>query len=170
MELRETIKQKPAIGIAVGMAFVALAAAVLASMYWPEPQADLSQAYYSSDDGQTWFADSATRAAPFDQDGKPAMIAYVYSYADGSKTFCGYLAKYTPEAKTAMEASIATAVKAGKPPEAAALLGDREFMKRGILVKKPGDKDWVPYGDPRANAVFTIKSPDGSPVDQVMVQ
>lgn len=170
MGIRETMKEKPAVGVAVGAAFVLFASAMLAWSFWPERRADLLQAWYTVDEGKTWFADSATRVAPFDKDGKQALIAFVYTYAGGSKSFCAYLAKYTPEGKKAMEASMATATSSGKRADAAVLLGDREFMKHAIVVKRPGDSDWIPYGDPRATAIFTIKSSDGSPVDQLMIQ
>ncbi|HEX8340209.1 MAG TPA: hypothetical protein VF624_04805 [Tepidisphaeraceae bacterium] len=168
MGVREQLKEKPAIGFAVTAAFVLIAVLVLARTYWPEEQADLSRAFYTIDDGQTWFTDSATKVAPFDYNGKTAVVAHVYNYANGSKEFCAYLAKFTPEAKTKLEAAITDAARAGKPPESVSLYGDRSFMSNGVLVKPAGPGgEWVPYGDPKAKPLFAVRAPDGSVVDQV---
>lgn len=166
MSLREKISGKPIVGISVTALFILTAAAILASTYWPEKQADLSKAFYSDDDGQTWFVDSATKVAPFDHNGKQAVVAHVYTYDNGGKSFCAYLAKFTPAAKAKLEAAIAEAAKKQLPPESVGLFHDPGFSKQGVLVKPAGGGTWISYGDPKANAVFTIHAPDGSAVDE----
>jgi hypothetical protein len=166
MGIREKLSTNKHLGTAAGVGLFVLAALIVAGTFWPVKQADLNRAYYSDDDGKTWFADSAYRVAPFDHNGKTAVVAHVYSYADGAKEFCAYLAQFTPEAKAKLEAAIAEAQKQGKPPGSVSLYADQTFMKSGVVVKKPGDTTWLAYTDPMANAVFTIKAPDGSVVDQ----
>lgn len=170
MGLRETLKEKPWIGGALSGAFVVVALAIIVTTYWPEKKAKLDQAFYSDDDGQTWFSDSAYLAAPFPHNGKQAVVAQIYSYAEGSKKFCAYLTQFTPEAKEKLEAALADAQKKGQPAGSVPLYHDRSFMQKSMLVKKPGaDNPWVPYDDPKAVEVMSIKSPDGSAVDQVFV-
>lgn len=166
MGIRDQLTENRSSGMAIGVGMVAIAAAVLAYTFWPPKQADLSRAYYSDDDGKTWFADSAFRVAPFDHNGKQAVVAHIYNYAGGSKEFCAYLAKFTPDAKAKLEAAITDATKAGKSPDSVSLYADQGFMRSGVVVKKPGETAWMAYTDPKAVAVFTIKSPDGSEVDQ----
>jgi hypothetical protein len=43
-------------------------------------------------------------------------------------------------------------------------------MQRELQVKKAGPgNSWIAYGDPKANEVFTIRSPDGTTIDQCFV-
>lgn len=170
MGIREKLSTNKHLGTAAGIGLFVIAGLIVAKTFWPVKQADLSRAFYSDDDGKTWFADSAFRVAPFDHNGKTAVVAHVYSYADGKKTFCGYLAQFTPEAKSKLEAAIAEAQKQGKPPGSVALYADQNFMKNGVVVKKPGDATWLAYTDPKAMAIFTIQSPDGSTVDDHLAE
>ena len=168
--IRQKIGEKQSIGVALGIGLILVAAIALAVQHMPEKRADLNQAYYTTDDGATWFADSAYHIAPFDHSGKPAVIAQVYSYAGGSKRFCACLAKYTPQGKERLEAAITKAKSHNEPPGNAGPFRDRDFMQSAMLVKAPGaGKEWVPISDPRAQQIMTIRSPDGSEVDQVLV-
>lgn len=168
--IRQKIGEKRGVGVALGVGLILVAAVVLAVQHMPEKRADLNQAFYTTDDGQTWFEDSAYRIAPFDHEGKQAVIAQVYSYAGGGERFCAYVAKYTPAGKERLEAAIAKARANNEPPGNAAPFRDREFMQSAMLVKARGaDKPWIPIGDPAARDVMTVKSPDGSEVDQVLV-
>jgi hypothetical protein len=170
MGIRRVIQGKPLAGVGMAVLLLFLAGAILARQFWPEKRAKLSQAYYSDDDGQTWFQDSVYRVAPFDHNGRNAVIAEIYNYDDGSKEFCAYLAKFTPEAKSRLESALADAEKSGRPPSSVALYRDPNFIGPGMLVKKPGSgSNWVSISDPRANDVRSVHSPDGSAVDQVFV-
>ena len=53
-----------------------------------------AQAYYTTDDGKTWFAADASNKAPFQHDGKQALRAHVFQCAD-KPPFVGYLSKYS---------------------------------------------------------------------------
>jgi hypothetical protein len=170
MKIRKALEGKPIMGIALGVVLLALAGLILARQLWPAKRANLSQAYYSDDDGRTWFEDSVYRVPPFDHDGKTAVFAEVYTYDNGSKEFCAYLAKYTPAAKARLEQALSAAEKAGQPPNSVALYRDATFMGEAMLVKKPGSgNDWVSYSDPRSIDVRSVHAPDGTAVDQVFV-
>jgi hypothetical protein len=170
MGVREKLKDKPWIGGVLSGAFVVIAIGIIVTSYWPEKKAKLDQAFYSDDEGKTWFADSAYLVPPFAHNGKTAAVAQVFSYANGSKQFCAYLTQFTPEAKQKLEAALAEAKKKGEQAGSVGLYHDRDFMQKGQLVKKPGaGNPWVPYDDPKAIDVMSIKSPDGSAVDQVFV-
>ena len=85
MGIREKLKEKPAVTACIAAVFLAIAVGILIWSYWPEKKADLSKAYYSDDDGKTWFAESAFLVTPFQHNGKTAVVAQVYSYDDGKK-------------------------------------------------------------------------------------
>src|SRR4051812_16280853 len=129
MGIREKLSTNKHLGTAAGVGLFVIAAFIAVRTFWPVKQANLDRAYYSDDDGKTWFADSAFRVAPFDHNGKTAVVAHVYNYADGKKEFCAYLAQFTPEAKSKLEAAIAEAQKQGKPPGSVKLYADQGFMR-----------------------------------------
>src|SRR4051812_38658926 len=56
-------------------------------------------AYFSNDDGATWFADDAKKVAPFDKDGRPAYLAHVFTCDGGKTKFVLYLERYSTAAK-----------------------------------------------------------------------
>jgi hypothetical protein len=170
MGIREKITENKYLGLGAGVGLVVVAGLIMAATFWPTKQADLNQAYYSDDDGKTWFTDSAFRVAPFDRNGKTAVVAHVYNYAGGSKEFCAYLAKFTPDAKAKLEAALAEAQRAGKPANSVWMWSDRTFMTTGVLVKRPGEADWITLADDRSAAVTAVKSPDGSEFDQSFVK
>jgi hypothetical protein len=137
---------------------------------WPQKKADLSKAFYTVDDGKTWFVDSVYRFAPFEKDGRTAVIAEVFSYDSGKKTFCAYLARLNASAQKKLKASVAEAAAQGKPPESVSLLHDPKFLSKAMEVKLPGDTQWIPIDDVKARThVMPIHSPDGSPADQCFV-
>jgi len=116
------------------------------------------QAFYSIDDGKTWFADDASRVPPFEKDGKQAVRAYVYRTADGTK-FVNHLERFRPEAKKALEAAAKSDVGRTGPIDQSgvqsAYIGGRE-------VKRPGDAKWVNAADFReAQKITSIKPPGG---------
>ncbi|HEV2295217.1 MAG TPA: hypothetical protein VGR35_15295 [Tepidisphaeraceae bacterium] len=113
-----------------------------------------ASAYFTTDDGQTWFADDINKIPPFEKDGKPAYRVYVYRAADG-RQFVSHLERYTPEAKEKMEEAMRPGGGGADP-----VLMD-EVMLDGIEVKKPGDKEWVKQSDPRAAKAMELKAPDG---------
>jgi hypothetical protein len=170
MFIRKKLADDKKMGVAVAIALLAIAALALAFQFWPQRKPNLAMAYYSDDDGQSWFKDSAFRVAPFDHDGKTAVMAEVYTYDNGGKQFCAYLAKYTDDFKKRLENAIADAQAKGQPPGSVSLYNQRDFLNSGTMVKLPGSKNsWVPFNDPRAAPIFSIHSPDGSVVDEAFV-
>jgi len=117
------------------------------------------QAFFTVDDGKTWFPDSADKIPPFEKEAKEAVLAHVYRASDGTK-FVNYLERFKPEAKQALEKA-RTADPTGKtrPDQSAiqsAYLGGRE-------VKRPGDAKWVNAANVREAAKITaIKCPNGA--------
>jgi len=169
MGIRNVLQTKPIGGIAVAACLLLISGLILAKQYWPQKKANLSQTYYTDDDGASWFADSAYLVPPFDHNGKTAVLAAVYSYDNGSKKFCAYEQEYTPKAKKQLEAALADAQKNGQPPASVALYHDRTFMMNGTQVKSPGSTKWVSIAGPDASSVCAVHSPDDTAVDQCFV-
>jgi hypothetical protein len=120
----------------------------------------IDRAFYSDDDGQTYFVDSVDKLFPFDHNGKQAYRAYVFKCGDGT-TFVGYLARYTDSAKSRLQELMARPYN-----EVAQQIADAESA--GTEVKKPGDSTWYPQTSPRAAEILLPKSPKGGPVEGVI--
>jgi hypothetical protein len=144
MAIREAMNRRPVVsGVITGIVIVGAVAFILLwnradSVYRP------ARMYFTVDDGKTYFADGATKLAPFDRDGKEAVQCYVFR-AQG-QSFVGYLLKYPPEVRQEIVAyQSAGREYPGVPPAA--------------LVKKPGDKNWVAVGSAAGAAVMQVRSP-----------
>jgi hypothetical protein len=170
MAIRERLRSNTLLGVGISVGLLLVAAMALAIQYWPQKKANLNLRYYTDDDGQTWFSDDISHVAPYDHDGKTAVMAEIFSYDNGSKKFCAYEEKYTSKAKEQIDNAIAHARAKGEPVNEVPLLRDPFFKRANLLVKLPGiNNPWLAYSDPRANQVFSIHSPDGSVVDEVFV-
>ena len=119
---------------------------------------DRTEAFFTVDDGKTWFADNADRIPPFDKDGKQAVLAHVYRAADGTK-FVNYIERFTPEGKRALE-------EANKPDPHRKGPGDPSAIQAAYIggreIKRPGDAKWVSSANVReASKITAVKAPNG---------
>jgi hypothetical protein len=113
-----------------------------------------SQAFFTFDDGKTWFVDSSRRIPPFEYNGKTAVRAYVFSKG-GSNYFVGYLEQFTPAAKKEMEATVAASIPGPHPPPFSA---PTLFAVSGRELKRPGDSVWVSASDiARASEICSVR-------------
>ena len=140
MGIRESLRQKPAMAVALGAGLVVVGAALavlqLAASGSGGAGGGGEMAYFTTDDGQTWFADDGGKLAPFNHDGKDAVRAYVFTC--GGKTFVNHLERYTAESHRKLIA-LNESMRAGKSaPPVAQLMAMRE-----VEVKKPGAGEWV---------------------------
>lgn len=149
MGIRETLNEKPAIAyggfgvlllIAMGILFFYMrsSSSSTAPVAVTKPPGD--QAFYSDDDGKTWFPDAVRKATPFPHGGKDAVRAMVYRCSDG-KLFVSYLVRHTELGRQQKGSSL----EIGRPQFAAQAL---------IEVKRPGAATWLP-ADLRNSAKVT---------------
>jgi hypothetical protein len=109
-----------------------------------------AKAFYTDDDGRTWFVDDAAKLSPFDHQGKLAFRCYVYQTAQGMK-FVVCEAKLPDEQRKAL----INADTKGRPP----LMPSNAKL----LLKQPGETEWHDGGPAEALRIFEhIKAPDGS--------
>lgn len=115
-----------------------------------------TQAYFSSDDGKTWFADDKKKAPPFKAaDGKDAVQAVVVSCKGGKDPFVMYLWRYTADAKSKLDEAAAS----GDP----AKLGAAETaVSMSREMKKPGQSEWIRMTDfKNSPSVMAMVCPPG---------
>lgn len=143
MGLRETMNEKPGLAAAVigGIMVVVLIFAFRGSGGGAPVSADgaPSQAYFTDDDGKTWFADDARKVPPFDHGGKQAVQAYVYRA--GGKDYVHYMRRYTPEAKKKLEEMTASKTLRSDPTRM------QSIQMTGEEVKVPGGDAWIKASD-----------------------
>jgi hypothetical protein len=155
MMIRETLQKNKRAATAAGAGLVALG---IAAIIWansgnniPGPQ---KLAYYSDDDGKTFFADDFDRIFPFDHNGKLAYRATVCQ-CGGGKPFVAYLLRYSESAKSQLTGLSGRANDA----EADAL---RAYLHaNGTEMRRPGDTKWISQNGPGSADALTIKCPDG---------
>jgi hypothetical protein len=163
MNLRTSFSGKPIRAIAVALVLLLAGLAIIASqLRSASAPVSQSQAFFTIDDGKTWFADDAAKLPPFDKDGKQAVRAYLFRSAKG-KVFVNHLERFRPDAKQAIEQASKpdpSQKTAGPPKHLAAI---QSAYTGGREVKRPGDGKWIGTGNFRdAGQVMTVKCPDGS--------
>ncbi len=105
------------------------------------------QGFFTTDDGKTFFEDSADKIPPFDHDGQTACGCYVFTDDNGKTKYVGWLFRYTDEGKQRLELSRTSAGELGSS------------LFECIEVKAPGtgDSGWLPCTDPQARHVQDLR-------------
>jgi len=168
MGIREQLKAKKAMGLLVGFALIVCGAVAIGYQLvggsggvGAGPSAGASgEAYFSTDEGQTYFSDDASKLAPYDYKGKTAVRAYVFQ-CSGIKPFVGYVERFTPDALKAQQTL--DSVKDAKPGPNGPRIDARmiQLAQTGREVKRPGDKAWVPALGAAGGKVKAVKCPNG---------
>lgn len=140
MGLREKMNQNPKIaGAVLGALLLTAGAVTVASMvdfHIGEGKIpDGSKAFFTVDDGKTWFAAERDKVPPFKYEGKDAVRCYVVEM--NGKTFVSYMERYTETGrKAAEELNKSVGIPDGRKIKL------RDFDGREL--KRPGDAAWTP--------------------------
>lgn len=155
MGIREAINRYKVLTIGTACVFVVGAVAMTVFQMRGSSSAPSGpvggKAYFSADDGKTWFLDEVKNVPPFKKDGKDAVRAYVFSASDGTK-FVGYLERYSAVGKKHIEEALTLKDSLEDPFMAAANF---------VQFKKPGEAEWIGAANPRAAQVQDVVSPKG---------
>ena len=166
MDVREAINKNPKTGLALFGVIVVLGLAFAISSLKSDTPTRVTKAFYSVDEGKTWFVDSADRIPPYDKDGKTAVRVKLFVCSNDNKQFVGYLERYSSAYKTRLDAGVA-AIAAGKTPVLS--LNSQEVQMNGVEVKRPGDSTWAPATDMIAKSKVTkVSCPSGGVLDSVV--
>src|SRR5450755_960219 len=100
--IRDKLNDKK-VGFGVAAAMLLLAGCILTYYFISHAteKPNVNTAYYSDDDGQTYFVDSLYKFPPFDHGGKTAVQA-ILAESNGHK-FVGYLKRFKPAAQTQLQ-------------------------------------------------------------------
>jgi hypothetical protein len=186
MGLRESLNENKAVvgGAAAGIVVLAVAFIVYRLSGFDErPTERPNQAWFTVDDGATYFADDIHKEAPFQTaEGKTAVRAHVYKCGDDGQPFVNHLERRPqrgggsgapptgggakpaegkggdPEGDAPPDNPYAGAYSKGSTPSDPAA----RMAMIAIEVKKPGAGPWVPSSDPRAVGILNVVCPDGT--------
>jgi hypothetical protein len=149
MGIRETLNQKPQIttGITIGIIVVALVYILWQSLGGSSgPTGNtMGKAFFSVDEGKTWFADDATQLSPFQKDGKEAVRVHVWTCDNGKTKFASHLERFTPEARKKLEELRGKLNANSAAPQMSIAMDMDQVMQSGMEVKRVGDANakWV---------------------------
>jgi hypothetical protein len=118
-----------------------------------------TEAYFTVNDGATYFADSIDRVPPFDHAGQQAVRARVFT-CQGKKAWVAYLEKYPDDVAASAAAQAGRMAGSASAPEPGQAMMPNAIM----LVKAPGtgNDGWVPQNQPAATAIIKLQCPDGT--------
>jgi hypothetical protein len=158
MELRKTFSEKPAIAAGVGGGLLLIALVCIGwQLRGPTAPDGRTSAFFSVDDGKTWFKDDVSKLAPFDVGGKEAVRAHVFRSASG-KEFVNHLERLKSDAKRVLE----EAKKKTSTSSLSSQSAVQDARMNGREVKRPGDAKWISTVNPReAGQILTVNCPDG---------
>lgn len=157
MSVRQFLNDNPAVTSLVLCAVLTVCLGMIAYQLYDTGHGEEARgklAYFSVDDGKSFFVDDAEKVSGFDHSGVPAYRAYVFR-ADSGEPFVGYLERFTPEVRNKIEQM----PNKGRGADPSVL---RPLIMQGQEIKKPGDLRWYKRSDPGAAAVIDIKAPDGA--------
>jgi hypothetical protein len=163
MNAREAISKHPRLSMGAGvlLILVAVASFLLQTRGSSAPAEGDAKAFFTVDDGQTWFTDDLTNLPPFDKDGKQAVRAFVFHCSDG-KEFVGYLQRFTPAAKRAIDKVSHPDPNHAGPLDAS---GIQMAYTVGREVKRPGETTWINGGEIlKSLQISKVKCPNGGDV------
>jgi hypothetical protein len=139
MSIRDIFERQKSVVMAVAVIAILAAGYAIFSQARDLTGSGPGNAYFTIDDGQSFFTDDALKEAPFDHDGKEAWRAHVFEC--GGKKVVGYVERYTAHAKQLLD-EVKAAAGTGHPPAHV-----QEMMTigtSGTELKAPGASNkWV---------------------------
>jgi hypothetical protein len=153
--IREKINRNSAVSAVVVVCAIVVCVVAIGIELRGESGKPPAENFFTTDDGQTWFADSSSKLPPFDHKGAMAVRCFVFKGHNGK--FAGLLEKYSDDVRADLvrKAQQVPPVPVRDPPP--------------IMVKKPGAKGWKSIApDQEASLLMHITGSDGSDAVRVM--
>jgi hypothetical protein len=136
--------------VTVAVGVIAVAVLICSIFLWRNrgPSSGMpKQGFFTTDDGKTFFEDSAAKIPPFDRDGKPAYGCYIFTDDNGQTKYVGWLYRYTDEGKQRLDQSHTSAGE----------LGSSLFSCIEVKAPGTGDSGWVPCTNPLASRIQNLR-------------
>jgi hypothetical protein len=118
------------------------------------PEAPPQMAYYTTDEGKTFFAEDQLHEVPFDHSGQQAVRAWLYTCGTSTDKKLGYLERYTPQ----FLKQLAQSKAANQPMDPMIIVEQGDTIYE---VKKPGTGAWVQKASAAGQKIITPPCPQG---------
>jgi hypothetical protein len=132
---------------------VAVALGVGISRLWssdgPMAGLEVPKAWYTVDDGKTWFLGPGNKVVPFEHEGKMAVRCFVYTCDGGKTKFASHVERLDPAVRSKYGPQ--AEVEPWKLPRGA------KQVKRSLT----GDSGWISEESPQVGQVAIPRCPDG---------
>lgn len=139
MGLREKMNENPRLTTGVTIGVVVIALILIVYQLWPaSPIQPISQAFYTIDEGKTWFVEDIEKVPPFQHNGKEAVRAHVFVCGESGQKFVGWMEKFTPDAKKKLD-DLYSKSSGKRPPERF------EMEETARLVRRHDMSKWLPF-------------------------
>ena len=86
MGIRESLNKNPKLTTGVALGVAVLAVGAMALRLSGRGAGAVAPAFYTVDDGATWFEDDGEKLPPFQHEGKEAVRAHVFECSDGKRS------------------------------------------------------------------------------------
>jgi hypothetical protein len=136
MNIRQLLNSSPVLTGLAALVVAGTAVAFAARSLGTHPP-DTSHAFFTTDDGKTWFSDSSNNIPPFEKDGKTAYRCSVYEC--NGKQFVLEMQRYDEKSAQALRDAQVAARTQSTDPKKRAPGPNPQF---GLQVKAPGDAKW----------------------------
>lgn len=170
MGIREMVGENRRVVMGGAVAVLVVACLGLVAWSWTsggEPsRSSAGRAFYTVDEGKSYFRDDSAKTPPFEHEGRQAVRALVYRCGD--REFVGVLVRYAAQPLASRGGSTR-----GKQGSAGAGPGTAEVKPSpmGMEIKRPGETNWVrQYGSKEAMEIMRVRCPDGSSGTPVVVE
>ena len=163
MSVRQALERHQKIVVAVICTVIVGSIAAIYAQVRPAPHPNVHLAYYSDDDGQSWFEDQVFKITPFDHNGHEAVGAMLYS--TNGKNYVAYLTRFSKKGQdiyARMQASAGSA--AGSIAGLSPMFADLTLHE--VKLSGPGHP-WVNMRSIAARSIVT--PPSGSSGDVEIV-
>jgi len=156
MQISKTLNRNPVVAATIAGAAIAVGVFLIIRAIAGNAEDSGGKAFFTTDDGKTWFKDEMTKPFPFDHDGAPAYRVNVFRCGDG-QPFAGYLECLPSELVDAVNSA---------GPSWVARYAKLQTVSDQILVKKPGDAEWTKPRQKKEYArIIKPVCPDGTKLE-----
>jgi hypothetical protein len=164
MDVRTILNKNPRVTLAIASVVIVLVCllSLMRASHIGRTTIATPAAFYTDDDGQTLFSGAPGLVTPFDHNGKSAVKAVVYTVDRGRHQWVQFLQKFTDESAKHLNAIAANGGRMPTPEQIAA-----GPAMPTLLVKKPGDGDWIPMSDAKAQQLMQPAIPSGMSGSQI---
>jgi len=165
--VRHKLSENKALGIGLGAVLLVVSFGIIGLQLFGGRSDDVvvaTQAFYTDDDGATFFKDDINKVVPYERNGKQVYRCDVFQDADG-KQFVGLIYRYTDFGRREIEEYIAGGAN---DPDG---LTRFSIDQRGMQVKRVGapERAWVLNDELTTERLReSVKSPSGQPAQLVV--